>query len=139
MSYPPDAPDRPILDPLPSTVEHAPSPPLIPTEPVIDEKHLARMTLGDERLEREVLELFSRQADMLLGRMVNQPATVVVGLSHTLLGSARGVGAFRVAAAAEALEHVAKTSTVRINGAIQRLAEAVNEAKAAIANRCGGM
>ena len=35
----------------------------------IDLVHLARMTLGDRGLEREVLELFDRQAGMLIVRM----------------------------------------------------------------------
>src|ERR1700719_4067732 len=32
------------------------------SEQVVDVDHLARMTLGDRKLEREVLELFDRQA-----------------------------------------------------------------------------
>ena len=35
----------------------------------IDVEHLARMTLGERSLEREVLALFDRQADMLLPRI----------------------------------------------------------------------
>ena len=38
---------------------------------ILDEEHLARMTLGDRRLEREVLEIFVRQSantlDLILG------------------------------------------------------------------------
>ena len=135
MNHPVDAADRQFPAVLPATIDHVASPPLIPTDPVIDTKHLARMTLGDERLEREVLELFMRQAEMLLGRMVNQSPGVVVGLSHTLMGSARGVGAWKVADAAAALERIGKTKTVPAATAINRLAEAVTEAKSAIANR----
>jgi hypothetical protein len=137
MNHPVDAADRQFPTVLPATIGHVASPPLIPVEPVIDTKHLARMTLGDERLEREVLELFMRQADMLLGRMINQAPGVVVGLSHTLMGSARGVGAWKVADAAAALERIGKTPAVSAAMAINRLAEAVTEAKSAIANRYG--
>ena len=137
MNHPVDAADRQFPAVLPATIDHVASPPLIPAEPVIDTKHLARMTLGDERLEREVLELFMRQAEMLLGRIVNQSPGVVVGLSHTLTGSARGVGAWKVADAAAALERIGRTSTVPAATAINRLAEAVSEAKSAIANRYG--
>ncbi len=35
----------------------------------IDTEHLARMTLGERSLEREVLALFDRQADILLPRI----------------------------------------------------------------------
>ena len=41
----------------------------------IDLVHLARMTLGERSLEREVLELFDRQATLLLERMQAAPAT----------------------------------------------------------------
>ena len=37
----------------------------------LDETHLDRMTLGDRRLEREVLELFLRQTTIMLDRIVN--------------------------------------------------------------------
>ena len=35
----------------------------------IDQDHLARMTLGELSLQREVLALFDRQADLLLPRI----------------------------------------------------------------------
>ena len=49
------------------------SPPLVPVERPIDFEHLSRMTLGDRTLEREVLSLFVRQAEMLRARMRNRP------------------------------------------------------------------
>src|SRR5437588_4718950 len=42
---------------------------LASVERPIDLVHLARMTLGDRGLEREVLQLFDRQATMLVARM----------------------------------------------------------------------
>lgn len=76
-------------------------------ESAIDRAHLARMTLGDRRLENEVLDLFERQADMLLGRMDGAMPALMTALAHTLGGSASGVGAWRVARAALELERVA--------------------------------
>ena len=35
----------------------------------IDRQHLSRMTFGDRSLEHEVLQLFDRQAELLIGRM----------------------------------------------------------------------
>ena len=70
----------------------------------IDLVHLSRMTLGDRGLEREVLALFDRQATVLVSRMRSAPPGSVTSVAHTLKGSARGVGAWRVAAAAEAVE-----------------------------------
>src|SRR5689334_14404943 len=73
-------------------------------EPAIDRKHLFRMTLGDGALEREVLALFDRQAEMLIARMHELDPSGVAALAHTLKGSARGVGAWPMARAAEAVE-----------------------------------
>jgi hypothetical protein len=77
---------------------------------VIDLAHLARMTCGEKRLETEVLALFDRQAIMLLARIEEAPALVIGVLAHTLAGSARGIGAWEVAAAAERLELAAGQS-----------------------------
>jgi len=74
---------------------------------VIDETHLARMTLGDRRLEREVLELFVRQTTIMLGRIVGAEPAWAAAAAHTLKGSARGIGAWRVARAAELVENAA--------------------------------
>src|SRR5437763_5292286 len=69
----------------------------------IDLVHLARMTLGDRSLEREVLELFDRQAGVLVVRMQQAARAGICAAAHTLKGSARGIGAWRVARAAEAV------------------------------------
>jgi HPt (histidine-containing phosphotransfer) domain-containing protein len=74
---------------------------------VIDEDHLGRMTLGDRRLEREVLELFLRQTTIMLNRIVGAEPPLAAAAAHTLKGSARGIGAWRVARAAELLENAA--------------------------------
>lgn len=104
-----------------------------PDGAVLDRDHLARMTFGDHNLEREVLQLFDRQAELLLGRMrVSEPAAVVT-LAHTLKGSAVGIGAGRVACAAESAELVASRAPRECSRAIDLLAQAVNEARAHIA------
>jgi hypothetical protein len=100
--------------------------------PAIDVAHLARMTLGDRDLEHEVLSLFDRQAVLLLARMGEVGAPGVATLAHTLKGSAQGVGALHVAAAAAALECAAGKAADRAP-AIAELAAAVAEARVAIA------
>src|SRR5438105_3256790 len=70
-------------------------------EDIIDMDHLARMTLGDASLKVDVLRLFDRQAGMLLARMMNEAPKVIAAFAHTLSGSARGIGAWQVGAAAE--------------------------------------
>ncbi|WP_080901153.1 Hpt domain-containing protein [Rhodopseudomonas palustris] len=80
-----------------------PSPPLVPDLEPLDLAHLARMTLGDAGLEREVLALFVAQADSLMAILAALPDDAAA-LAHTLKGSARAIGAFGVADAVVELE-----------------------------------
>jgi hypothetical protein len=110
------------------------APPLVPVEAAIDLKHLARMTLGERGLEAEVLMLFDRQAAVLLDHMRQAAPQAIAAFAHTLKGSARGIGAWRVAAAAEAVEIGAgRPDVADVAGAVARLAVAVDEARAVIA------
>ncbi len=93
---------------------------------IIDDDHLERMTLGDRRLEREVLEIFVRQTSIMLTRIAGAPPAVAAAAAHTLTGSARGIGAWRVAQAAERLEQAAGDG-----GREADFAEATAELKAA--------
>jgi HPt (histidine-containing phosphotransfer) domain-containing protein len=103
---------------------------------VIDLSHLTRMTFGEKRLECEVLALFDQQADMLLARMQRASAKAAADLAHTLVGSARGVGAWKVAAAAQGLELAARGSDpTRVAASRRALARAVAEARTAIRER----
>jgi HPt (histidine-containing phosphotransfer) domain-containing protein len=102
-------------------------------EAVLDRSHLARMTLGNRSLEHEVLELFDRQAELLVGRMRKTDSAGVLALAHALKGSAAGIGAGAVARAAEATEHAARGSAEECTAAVDRLAEAVTQARAFIA------
>ncbi len=103
-------------------------------EPVIDAAHLKRMTLGEKSLENEVLQLFDRQADILLARMNDAPPEAIMVFAHTLKGSARGIGAWSVAAAAEAVEGATDgTGPESLAEALDRLAWAIGDAQAAIA------
>ncbi|ABD08537.1 Hpt protein [Rhodopseudomonas palustris HaA2] len=106
------------------------SPPLVPDSGAIDEAHLARMTLGDKSLAREVLTMFSAQASRLAAVLSSWPADAAA-LAHTLKGSARAIGAFAVADAAEEFEDALR----RGNDAPERLAAldaAVDHARRAI-------
>ncbi|HLA20475.1 MAG TPA: Hpt domain-containing protein [Pseudolabrys sp.] len=106
------------------------APSLAPQE-AIDRAHLARMTLGDGSLEREVLQLFGRQASMLLARMRQAQPASVAAFAHTINGSARSIGAWRVARAAQAVE-TAVVEGAEARPAIEALAAAIDEALAAI-------
>lgn len=115
-------------------VDRVAAPPLAPIKLPIDVNHLARMTLGDASLEREVLQLYDRQAEMLLARMrQNEPANAAA-YAHTLKGSSRGIGAWRVASAAEAVEFAATSgSSTDVALAVGRLGTAIDEARVVIA------
>jgi HPt (histidine-containing phosphotransfer) domain-containing protein len=78
--------------------------------------------------------LFDRQAEMLITRMrAAEPATVAA-LAHTLKGSARGIGAWNVASAAEAVEVAASAGPGGLRPAIAALSQAASEARAVIAS-----
>jgi HPt (histidine-containing phosphotransfer) domain-containing protein len=76
----------------------------------LDLVHLSRQTLGDRHLEREVLAIFRQQARKVLFQLeaLTDPSNRLE-IAHALNGSAKGVGAWRVATAAEALEEVARS------------------------------
>lgn len=99
---------------------------------VLDRNHLARMTFGDRSLEREVLQLFDRQSELLLERMRASEPAVIATLAHTLKGSAVGIGAKRLASASADVEATAQAKPGEMSGAIDELAQAVEEAQAEI-------
>lgn len=99
----------------------------------IDQDQLKRMTFGDRSLERELLQLFDRQAEILIARMRASDAAAVATLAHTLKGSASGIGAVYVVQAAEAAEIAAGRSRAETGAALDGLAKAVDEARALIA------
>jgi len=101
--------------------------------PAIDRVHLKQMTFGDRGLECELLQLFDRQAEMLMTRMRQSDASVLAMLAHTLKGSAVGIGAHDVAAAAAAAEQAASAPAAERTAALQRLAAAIDAARAEIA------
>jgi hypothetical protein len=113
-------------------VETVSAPPLAPVDQPIDVTHLARMTLGDASLEREVLQLYDRQAEMLLARMQQAAPAAAAAYAHTLKGSSRGIGAWKVARAAEAVERAAVNGTPDIGAAVVSLGSAIGEARTVI-------
>jgi HPt (histidine-containing phosphotransfer) domain-containing protein len=100
-----------------------------PQSAVLDRAHLTRMTFNDVSLEREVLQLFDRQAELLMERMRESEPAAIATLAHTLKGSAAGIGAVRVARAAAATELVASSAPGECSRAIDQLAQAVDEAR----------
>ena len=111
---------------------------MLPAEPVleasaIDRDHLKQMTFGDRGLERELLQLFDRQAEVLLTRMRAGEAAVLATLAHTLKGSALGIGATEVAHSAAATEAAAAGSPAQRDAALDDLAAAIDVVRVEIA------
>jgi len=95
----------------------------------VDLVHLARQTLDDRRVEREVLRLFLRQSAIQLARLGRaETAAERKVAAHTIAGAARGIGAWPVARIATSIEQA--------NGDVAedlvRLTAAINEAGAYI-------
>jgi len=105
----------------------------VPCAGPIDAEHLAQMTFGDRALEREVLEIFRRQAAIMLSRIGGVEPGAASAAVHTLKGSARGIGAWRVARAAERLEHSGGEADRAAS--LAELQAATLEARAAIDTR----
>lgn len=117
-----------------SAASRDPSAPPASIDRPIDLVHLARMTQGERSLEREVLQLFERQATILLARLQAAPAEAVPSLAHTLKGSARAIGAAHVARAAEALEVTDAADAADFKRVLTELRAATEEARGFIAD-----
>jgi len=101
----------------------------------VDLKHLRRYTFGDAALEREVLELFFAQLPATLKALgtAQTPKDWKVA-AHTLKGSGRAVGAWRIARLAEQAERSELIhSPDLLAETLDRLDEAAREAQAFVA------
>jgi HPt (histidine-containing phosphotransfer) domain-containing protein len=111
-------------------IEWMSSPPLAPDDGPIDFEHLSRMTLGDPALQCEVLTMFVAQSARLLDQLTSLPADAGA-VAHMLKGSARAIGAFRVADAAGHLEAAIQNGNNPAQ-ALGELTDAVAQARMAI-------
>lgn len=106
--------------------------------PALDLVYLARQSLGDKKLETELLALFDRQSGQVIERLTHlkpqSDPTWPRDLAHTLTGSARAVGAHGVAAASEAYEAMLaqNADSAALATALQILTEEVEIARASI-------
>lgn len=108
--------------------------------PAIDLTHLSRQALGDHALEVELLHLFDRQAARIAGELAMPDLSPGAraerqDLAHTLKGSARAVGAWRVADACQELEERLRlfAAPASLEEACLGVRQAVSEARAFIA------
>lgn len=102
----------------------------------IDFAHLAAYTAGDRALEDEVFSLFREQTQMWL-RLLTVEAALDDwnSAAHSLKGSARGIGAFRLAECCEAAERAAGGSAAARSVTADEIRAAVKEVLDAVAHR----
>ena len=105
-------------------------------ETPIDLVQLATNTLGNRELEVQVLHLFKSQSSTTLERLANETdISARLDLVHTLKGSARAIGAQRVALVCENLERKIKSAG---DAATEGLSVAVDEANSYISELLEG-
>jgi HPt (histidine-containing phosphotransfer) domain-containing protein len=82
-----------------------------------------------------VLALFDKQATQLLSKIQRtRSVPELAALAHTLKGAAQGIGAWKVAAACENLEHAAQLAEASaLSQSITAFAAAIEEARRHIA------
>jgi HPt (histidine-containing phosphotransfer) domain-containing protein len=100
---------------------------------ILDREHLAKYTLGDASLEREVLGLFVGQVPQSLALLqASSDARSWLRAAHTIKGSARVIGAWKLAEAAARAESAAADCT-RWDELVGDIAAAVQEVRGRIA------
>ena len=105
---------------------------------ILDLDHLGRQTFCDRALERELLDLFEQQCERLMPIIASaSPLPERLIAAHTLKGSARAVGAWRLAARVEKVEaRLERGETAGASTLAGELAGDVRTVQAAIARRC---
>lgn len=96
----------------------------------VDLVHLSKYTLGNRSLEKEVLELFNQQSVIYLKRLAEAENMVAWNqAAHTIKGSAKGIGAWKVAEIAENAELLlVETSEANRRELLEALVTTVEEA-----------
>ena len=101
-------------------------------EAPLDLAHLRRFTMGDAKLELEILGLFADQLPITIAALKSAGSEKEWGMAaHTLKGSARAVGAWSLASVAENAERLAALPD---NAARDQMIDRVEQA-AAVARR----
>jgi len=112
----------------------------VPVTGPIDLTHLRRFTLGDKSLELEILALFIQQVPLTLESLKTALTDQDWRMAaHTLKGSSRAVGAWRLAKLSERAESLGGPSDPSARALVLReIEEAALEARAQITalDRC---
>ena len=92
----------------------------------LDLEHLARQTMNDAELQRDVLQIFEQQMSEKVVDL-ERGESAVRDLAHNIKGSARGVGAFEVALLAEKLEAKGQTDPALVAQLRMAIADVLEE------------
>lgn len=97
----------------------------------VDLVHLSRYTLGNRSLEREVLSLFLTQSQLYVQRLKEaREDKQWHDAAHTIKGSAKSIGAWRLAQCAEKAEAMdggaGKGDVMTILGEVEHLVDETN-------------
>ena len=106
----------------------------------VDLGHLTRQSLGDNQLQREILNLFLVQSQVYMERL--SAATCRhdwASAAHTILGSARSIGAWTLARQAESAETLSGSVRSKAHKqAMQRLGDEIATTNAFIRSLFAG-
>lgn len=110
--------------------------PALQCDAPVDLVHLARHTLGNRDLEREILVLFQRQSACYVRRLkVADSREEQCAAAHIIKGSSRGIGAWRVASLADVVEAAFTEGHLDAGTLVDQLASAIEDAN----NYIGGL
>ena len=106
---------------------------------LVDRAHLARYTMGDAELEKEILQLFFTHSAVQLGQLLEAVGNPALwrDATHGLKGSARGIGAWALGDAAEAAERDKDEGSGTHERHVTRLREHIASTNAAITTIVG--
>ena len=92
---------------------------LIEKSTLLDYDHLRHYTLGDRSLASEILQLFYGQADKYADQLVRARDRIEWhDAAHSLKGSARAIGAWKLAGIAEEAEKTSFSSGVYVRKSV---------------------
>ena len=106
---------------------------------IFDRDHFAMMTAADAELQAEIVAIFRVQAQLWERLLIpDAPTSVWADAAHTVKGTAKGLGLWRLAEACEQAETLGRAGAVEgamVKAALMRVRQALGEALSALETR----
>lgn len=97
-------------------------------EKPVDLVHLSRLTMGDRKLEFEILRMFASQIPQFVNLLEKSTSEEsIMRSAHTIKGAARSIGAFKLANMAEDTEQLGQMDKDRIVTELQVIGSYIEE------------